>query len=821
MSDWSLVYDHYDPAAEGLREALCALGNGYVVTRGAFANGPADGIHYPGTYLAGGYNRLTTEIEGRAIENEDLVNLPNWLLLQIRIGDGDWLTPDNVELLTFSQELDLARGLLTRLILFKDEQGRTTRLAERRLVSMADPHLAALEISITAEDWSGHVTVRSALDGTVINDGVARYRDLSSRHLEPVGTQEPDGHTVFLQSRFSQARTELAFAARTHLHIDGDQVSPPRRTIAEADLIAQDISLDLAEGSTLLAEKVVALFTSKDVAISEAGLAARHVVADAPRFDDLASAHELAWRHLWDECGIDLGTDYDHHLVMKIRLSIFHVLQSVSYHTIPLDSGVPARGWHGEAYRGHIFWDELFILPYLTFRIPALTRALLKYRYRRLPWARRLAAEAGHRGAMFPWQSGSSGREESQCLHLNPRSRRWISDNTFRQRHINAAIAYNVWHYYEVTDDHEFMYFYGAELLLEIARFFASLASYDESQDRFDIKGVMGPDEFHTAYPDAGPDRGGLDNNAYTNVMVAWLLVRAQDALDGLPDQRRQQLCERLGIDQQTLDRFDEISRRLKIPFHEQGIISQFEGYERLLDLDWAQARERHGDLQRLDRILEAENDDPNRYKASKQADVLMLFYLFSADELAQLFERLGYPFDASTIPRNIDYYLARTSHGSTLSWMVHSWVLSRATRAGSFEMFCQALDADVSDIQGGTTAEGIHLGAMAGAVDILQRCYTGIEPRGGVLHLNPSLPEQFDRLEMRIRYRRQILDIGIDRERLTVTSRRFTAAPITVVYRGQVREMSPGDSYAFRLVRPRRTGATCAPRRSLVAPSA
>jgi alpha,alpha-trehalase len=817
MSEWALVYEAYDPTRQGRREALCALGNGYFVTRGAAPDVVADGTHYPGSYLAGGYNRLVTQIEGRAIENEDLVNLPNWLCLQLRIGDDQWLSPDSVEFLSYRQELDLKEGVLWRRLRFRDRSGRITRWEEHRFVSMADRHLAALVVRIIPEDWSGRVTVRTAIDGGVINAGVARYRALNSRHLEPVATGEPDGHVIWLQTRFNQARLEVAEAARTDLFVGGNPVSAARRTEQSADAIAQEIALDLRAGEDLLVEKVLALFMSRDRAISEAGLAARDAAGRAPRAGALLADHRLAWRQLWEQCDIGIDSASDRDVVMKLRLNIFHLLQTVSPHSIDLDVGVPPRGWHGEAYRGHVFWDELFIFPYLNFRLPALTRALLLYRYRRLGAARRAAREAGYRGAMFPWQSGSSGREESQRLHLNPESRRWVADHTYRQRHTNAAIAYNVWSYYEVTDDHEFLYSYGAELLLEIARFLASIATYDERQGRYEIKGVMGPDEFHTAYPDVDPETsGGLDNNAYTNVMAAWVLVRAQDVLDALPVDRRRQLCERIGIAAAEIERWDEISRRLKIPFIDDAIISQFEGYERLLEFDWASARERHDDIQRLDRILEAEGDTPNRYQASKQADVLMLFYLFSADELAQLFERLGYPFTRDTIPRNIDYYLARTSHGSTLSFMVHSWVLARATRPGSFEMFCEAVSADIDDVQGGTTAEGIHLGAMAGSIDILQRCYTGIEPRAGVLHFNPRLPEQLERLRMRIRYRRQILDVEVDREVLKVTSRRFTAAPITVAYRGQFREMIPGDSYSFRLIHPPATGAVCAPRRTL-----
>ena len=116
------------------------------------------------------------------------------------------------------------------------------------------------------------------------------------------------------------------------------------------------------------------------------------------------------------------------------------------------------------------------------------------------------------------------------------------------------------------------------------------------------------------------------------------------------------------------------------MPFHDDGIISQFEGYGTLRELDWPGYRSRYGNIQRLDLILEAENDSPNRYKLSKQADVVMLFYLFSSEELGELFTRLGYPLDRDTIPKTIIYYAARTSHGSTLCRVVYSWVLARST---------------------------------------------------------------------------------------------------------------------------------------------
>lgn len=433
-----------------------------------------------------------------------------------------------------------------------------------------------------------------------------------------------------------------------------------------------------------------------------------------------------------------------------------------------------------------------------------LTRALLHYRYRRLPEARRAAKAEGFRGAMFPWQSGSNGREESQRLHLNPRSGRWVPDATWRQRHINAAVAYNIWQYYQATDDHQFLYAYGAQMLLEISRFWASIAVYNSSIDRYEIKGAVGPDEYHTAYPGTTlEEEAGLDNNAYTNVMAAWVLSRACDVIELLPASQSRRLGETIGLTAEEIAAWRDMSRKMRVSFHGDGIISQFEGYEALKELDWEGYRAKYGDIQRLDRILEAEGSSANAYKASKQADVLMLFYLFSADELGMLFEQLGYPFDYDTIPRNVAYYAERTTHGSTLSNVVHSWVLARSDRPRSWHLFLRALDSDIADIQGGTTREGIHVGAMAGTLDLMQRCYMGLEMRANVLHLDPALPSGLACIRTRVRYRRQVLDIEADHEMLTITSGPVTADRITVAYRGRYRDVAPGESYAFHLIKP------------------
>jgi alpha,alpha-trehalase len=793
---WVMDYEGFNPEQEGLREVLCTVGNGYFATRGAAPESTADGIHYPGTYITGCYNRLKTEIAGQTIENESLVNLPNWLPITFRFEDGNWFDVEKVNLLEYHQELNLRQGVLSRLIRFVDGKSRRTRIFQRRFVSIADSHLAGLETTIVAENWSGRVSIRSALDGRVTNSGVERYQQLNNQHLTPLKIQSINNETIFLQVETRQSHIRIAEAARTRLFCDGEQIVTNPDVIEEPAYIAQEFSIGLEENNAVTIEKIVTLYTSRDRAISESGIKALKQVQRASSFDELLERHILSWDHLWRRCRIAIKDSQ--RVALVLHLHIFHLLQTVSPHTIDRDVGVPPRGLHGEAYRGHILWDELFIFPFLNLRIPDITRALLMYRYNRLPEARWAAKQEGYEGAMYPWQSGSDGREESQKLHLNPVSGRWISDNSQLQRHINIAVAYNVWLYYQVTGDINFLSFYGAEMLIEIARFWASIAQYNRSLDRYDINDVMGPDEFHDAYPDA--DEPGINNNAYTNIMAVWILCRALEAIDLLTDARRQALEEKLSLRREELVRWEDISRKMRVVFHDDNIISQFEGYDKLEEFDWEGYRENYGNIQRLDRILEAEGDTPNRYKLSKQADVLMLFYLLSADELGDLFRRLNYPFEYETIPRNIEYYIKRTSHGSTLSQVVHAWVLARSKRELSWHLFKEALESDVSDIQGGTTPEGIHLGAMAGTVDLIQRCYTGIETRQNKLQLNPYLPNDLKEIQFDVLYRQHWVNILITSNRLAVSTRPYAAAPITIGFKKDTFELDPGDTLEFDL---------------------
>jgi alpha,alpha-trehalase len=796
-TSWGQIYLGFDAEDEGRREALCALGNGYFVTRGAAPEAEADEVHYPGTYLAGGYNRLKTKIAGKIIENEDLVNIPNWLCLSFRAPGEEWFQLKDVTILFYRQYLHIKKGILHRTIRFRDKKNRETIILQHSFVHGKLMHLAALRTHITPLNWDGKMEISSALDGRVTNLGVKRYRDLGNAHLDLVQSKHLDNNSMVLKMRTNRSCLDISMGAKTEILIN-NRPEPVESVAADkpGGYVAKHFAVDVGKGNTLTVEKLVCIYTSRDTGIYECLSEARQTITkDIASFDNLLKSHVTAWELLWNKFDVRLELDdkgVRQYTQKIIRLYIFHLLQSSSVHSLDIDVGMPARGWHGEGYRGHIFWDEMIIFPFLNYRSPRITKTLLMYRYRRLKEARRAARESGYKGAMYPWQSGSNGREETQQMHLNPESGRWLADNTYLQRHVNNAIVYNISQYFQITNDIEFLAFYGGEIVIEIARFWASLATYNSELDRYEILGVMGPDEYHDAYP--GADKPGLNNNAYTNLMVMFVMDQALNIQNVIPGQDWENLRKKLAIEESELNVWKKMSRRMKIVFQEDGIISQFEGYANLKEFDWQGYRSKYGNIQRVDRILEKEDDSANNYKLCKQPDVLMLFYLFSAETLKKMFKRLDYTLDKNFILKNINYYLNRTTNGSSLALTIHAWIEARLARGPSWELFSQALETDMVDARTGSTREGIHLAAMSGCIDILQRGYAGLEIRSDILILNPLLPKSIKRISFHIRYRKHWLGLEITQQNVRVKSLTSKAIPFTIMIKDEIIRLYPGN---------------------------
>jgi hypothetical protein len=332
---WVLAYAGFDPAHEGHREALTTIGNGYLGTRGAVPEHPADGVHYPGTYLAGVYNRLTSTVAGRQVEDEHLVNAPNWLLLDLRVGDGPWWSLGGLSVADERRELDLRRGVLTRTAILTDASGRRLHLTQRRLVSMDRPHLAALETTLVSDGWTGTITVRCGIDAGIFNANVAEYAALANRHLTNIEGWDAAPDTLMVVADTSQSQIRIATAART-------SITAAAARHGDIDLgagrYAHDIDVHLANGQPVVIDKTVAITTSRDPAMASPADGALAQLADAPGgFAGLLERHEGAWRRVWAYFGIALDADRDAQLVLNLH--VYHLLAAISPHT--------AEAWRG------------------------------------------------------------------------------------------------------------------------------------------------------------------------------------------------------------------------------------------------------------------------------------------------------------------------------------------------------------------------------------------------------------------------------------------------------------------------------------------
>ena len=795
-----MAFDDYAPTQEGTREALCALANGYWGTRGAAEESTADGVHYPGTYFAGVYDVVTWEIDGDSTLDEEMVNAPNWLPVRFRLDGGDWFSLDaldDADLLDFRQELDVRHGILSRGATFRDGRGRVTNVRSDRFVSQASPRLAAMRVTILPIDWSGPITVQSGIDGRVSNSNVPSHSPRVHRHLRPLELRESAPDTVLLEAETLRSGIRIATAARTTVDAGGTRVSPERRFRSdEGEAVAQEFTVDAVAGVPLVIEKVVCVSTSRDRAVLSPVATAADGVADAPAFDELLGAHERAWERLWAEFAVELRPPGDE--ALALHFNAFHVLQTLNAVDTDLDAGVPARGLHGEGYDGHVFWDELFVYPFITLRRPRLTPTLLAYRHRRLGAAEAAATRAGHEGAMFPWQSGIAGDDVTPHQLFNPLSGEWMPDNSRLQRHVGLGVAYSAWQYYESTGDTQFLLHQGADLIVGVARFFASIAAYDPARDRYSIDHVMGPDEFHDGYLDRPGE--GVRDNVYTNVMTAWVLRRALATVEVLRRHPGRLAWQRLGIAPGEPEEWARIVRRLTVVFNGDGSLSQFDGYDALETLDLDAYRRRYGWIGRLDLILNAEDDTTNRYQVSKQPDALMLLYLLSAEELRELLADMGYELPPEAIVRTVERYSASTTYGSTLANVVLSWIEARRDRERSWEFLQKTLRSDLADIQGGTTREGVHIAAMAGSVDMVTRCYAGIEMRGDRLWFHPRMPVEIESIKFHLVYRDQALSVTLTQDELRITTEEGLAAPIRVVVEGEEVVLGAGEKRTFAL---------------------
>ncbi|NBC58223.1 MAG: beta-phosphoglucomutase [Bacteroidetes bacterium] len=780
---WCLVYKHFDKEEEKLRETLTTVGNGFVGHRNAISFMKADNdTHYPGTYVAGLFNKVPTKIADREIFNNDFVNIPNAFLIEFKFDDDseNWHSK-NLKLINYEHRLNMKTGEATRTMILEHQDGRQVHYTCQQFAGMHNMHILGHNIKIVPLNFEGELKLSSSIDGDIINYGVPRYRKLNGHHFDVKQTLA-DKNYINLKAETTASNVEIDLCVYHNNQLA--KHSEPVLADKTTKLLFKK-TLEKKQGFEL--ERTIYIETSRNQF---------HGQKKFVSYDTSLKKSKAAWSKIWNN--IDIEISGDRYAQELVRMQLYHLICSASPNNTKIDAGITARGLHGEAYRGHIFWDELFILPFYFKNYPEVAKSIMMYRYRRLDAARRHAKKNNKEGALIPWQIADTGEEETQEIHYNPMSKEWDPDLSRKQRHVSISVAFNIINYYKHTQDDDFLSHEGGEMLLEILRYWASKVRYNKSDKRYHIYRVMGPDEFHEKYPENPVTDGGIDDNAYTNIMVSWLFSKAVQFLPKISTDVKEKI--NFNSKEETHN-WNDIKNKLFVSIKD-NIIEQFDGYFDLKEIDWQLYKEKYDDIGRMDRILKSENDSPDHYKVAKQADTLMLFYLLESEELVSLLNQLGYDVEnpEQFLINNFDYYIKRTSHGSTLSYVVHAYLLDEIPNRDDdlWKWFHYALNSDFDDIQGGTTEEGIHCGVMAGNINLIYNCFAGIK-MGNTIKLNPNKPKHWKNLSLKIKF--QNIDYRFEITDNKIKIKADSRHNMKVRYKDKVSDFLDSDQIIFSIV--------------------
>jgi trehalose/maltose hydrolase-like predicted phosphorylase len=709
MNPWHVNENTFDPTKLSIQETVFTIGNGYFGTRGTFEEDhPGDD---PATLLFGVFGSIP-------IGKEELANAPDWLPLKLFVNDERFRL-DTGRILAYDRTLDMHNGVLSRTVHWESPGGLRLTVHTERFASLADEHVGAIRYSVTLDeipptpDGSDQQDVEVVLWAT-LNMAVGNH-DLM--HWESVDQGHQDD-IIWLQSQTRHTRVQLVQSVSFSTQAHGFQ-----RDHYPSD-VAPGLRLRgrLTAGQTLTAEKLVVMYTSRDVPDPLHVALAHH--RHLGSFADLLAQNEEAWRSFWEQA--DVLIEGDEQAQQALRYNIYQLRISASAH----DSrySIAAKGLTGFSYRGHIFHDtEIFMLPFFTYTLPAIARHLLLYRYRLLPAARAKAAAHGYRGAQYPWESTLDGQEATPTVIIHPESGEIIPVlNGELEQHITASIAYAVWQYWHVSGDDLFMQEYGAEMLLSTALFWVSRVEYNPANDSYVIDDVIGPDEWHEH----------VDNNVYTNYMAKWNIQAALDVLSWLQDTapaRAEELVRRLDLEHENLDHWRDVIVRMSIPQDKKtGLFEQFDGFFQLKHLDQNEYAGRKASYQGL-MGLEA----VQQYQIIKQADVLMLLTV------------LGDQFDLETKRVNWDYYYPITDHdyGSSLTPALHAILACELGLTDTaYEFFMKGALTDLENLRG-NTSEGIHCACCGAVWQATIFGFAGLRLTAGGYTTNPSWPNGWTRL--------------------------------------------------------------------------
>lgn len=733
---WQIFEAGWDPELQNIHETQFALGNGYIGSRSILEENPPN--CRPGTFFAGIY-------EGTRALVPELINAPNPIDLRISVN-GEKLGVTAMDVLNHKRILDMYRGALVRHTIYSNASKKRFDYQSMRFFSMHNKNTAVMQVYLTPLDEDASFTLTRSISTSIMNIGLVTEGD--KRHVTMVEFSRR-GNVNCVCTKTIEKDIFITYGIQVVIKKGEQTYSTPDLTF----------KLQLKKGETACITSYLSFHTTSNVSMKKIKNTAVNSVSRSAKegFNQLFLKHCNAWKMRWKSANIEI--DGDPNIERAIRFNIYHLLIAASKNCDNVSIG--AKALTGEGYRGHIFWDtELFCLPFFIYTNPSIARNLLLYRYNRLNEARKIARGKGYKGVMFPWESADTGEETTPSWYKDSSGKIQQVLTMEQECHITADIAYAVNHYFSATNDIDFLLNYGLEIILEAARFWASRIEYNRRKKRYEINNVIGPDEFHE----------GVNNNAYTNLLVQWNLrtaVKLCRVFQKKYPAKIKKLMAKINMKSPDIEDWRHIASKIYIPVSKKTkILEQFEGFFKKRKLPLPELN--HHSLPLYPKDIR--NIGNTQY--IKQADVVMILFLLSDI------------FNLETKRKNYLFYEKRTLHESSLSASIYA---ALGAEVGEEHKACHYFEiatyADLKNIYGNTDT-GIHAASLGGVWQALINGFAGVRIRDGILCFNPQLPSQWKAIKFSVKFRGFDISVDMNKEMINLyfrSKRKTDQLPVKV----------------------------------------
>lgn len=749
FEDWVIRETQFSIDTNYRNETIFTLANGYIGMRGTFEerySGPKN-TSFNGTYINGFYeiHDIVYPEGGYGLQiGETMLNVADSKIIKLYV-DGEEFDLLQGKILFYERVLDMKKGFVERKVKWESPTGKILEVKIKRIVSLNRQHLAAISFTMQPVNFTGKIRFVSAIDGNVsnINDSedVRVGSNLKGKVLKTID-KSVEGLKGWIVQKTQKSNFSYACA------IDNVLVADSKYEVSnslEEDGVKVIVDLEAEKGTSYTLNKFISYYTSKDFDENKLVALALEEIEKAKNdgFETIEKEQEEFLNSFWKDA--DVIIEGDKALQQGIRFNEFHLLQSVGRDG---KTNIAAKGLTGEGYEGHYFWDsDIYIMPFFLYTKPEIAKALVMYRYNLLDAARSRAKELGHKGALYPWRT----IDGPECSAYFPAGT--------AQYHINADIVYALKRYVEATNDVDFLYDYGCEILFETARFWEDLGAYIPLKgNKFCINCVTGPDEY-TAL---------VDNNAYTNYMAKMNLEYAYDIANKMKKevpQKYQKVASKLNLKDEEIVAWKKAADNMYLPYSKElDIIPQDDSflYKERITVD--EIPEDQFPL-----LLHWHYLNIYRYQICKQPDVLLLMFLqrekFTKDELK----------------KNYDYYEPITTHDSSLSPAIFSILANEIGYTDkAYKYFMMTARMDLDDYND-NVKDGIHAASMAGTWSAVVNGFGGMRVYTNELHFEPRLPKEWNLLSFNVRYKGRKINVKLTKENVVFAL--LEGEPIEIYY--------------------------------------